>query len=72
MRLLDRGGILGTASCSYHVSEPYFYEMLRDAAADAGRTVRVLERRSQASDHPEIITVPETRYLKYALLEIVD
>ncbi len=72
MRLLDKGGILGTASCSYHVSEPYFYEMLRDAAADAGRTVRVLERRSQASDHPEIITVPETRYLKYALLEIVD
>lgn len=72
MRLLDRGGILGTASCSYHVSEAYFYEMLRDAAADAGRTVRVLERRSQAGDHPEIITVPETRYLKYALLEIVE
>jgi 23S rRNA (cytosine1962-C5)-methyltransferase len=72
MRLLDKGGILGTASCSYHVSEAYFYEMLRDAAADAGRTVRVLERRSQSSDHPEIITIPETRYLKYALLEIVE
>ena len=72
MKLLEPGGILGTASCSYHVSETDFYTMLRDAAADAGRTVRVLERRSQSSDHPEIITVPETRYLKYALLEMVE
>ena len=72
MKLLEPGGILGTASCSYHVSETDFYTMLRDAAADAGRTVRVLERRSQSADHPEIITVPETRYLKYALLEMVE
>ncbi len=72
MKLLEPGGILGTASCSYHLSETNFYAMLRDAAADAGRTVRVLERRSQAADHPDIITVPETRYLKYALLEMMD
>lgn len=72
MKLLEPGGILGTASCSYHVNETDFYTMLRDAAADAGRTVRVLERRSQSADHPEIITVPETRYLKYALLEMMD
>ncbi len=70
MKLLEPGGILGTASCSFHVSEPDFYLMLRDAAADAGRTVRVLERRSQASDHPELLTLPESRYLKYALLEV--
>jgi 23S rRNA (cytosine1962-C5)-methyltransferase len=70
LRLLEPGGILGTASCSYHVSEADFYLMLRDAAADAGRTVRVLERRSQASDHPDLLTLPESRYLKYALLEV--
>jgi 23S rRNA (cytosine1962-C5)-methyltransferase len=70
LRLLEPGGVLGTASCSFHVSEPEFYLMLRDAAADAGRTVRILERRSQASDHPELLTLPESRYLKYALLEV--
>jgi 23S rRNA (cytosine1962-C5)-methyltransferase len=72
LRLLEPGGILGTASCSYHVSEADFYTMLGHAAADAGRTVRVLERRSQASDHPDLLTLPESRYLKYALLEVVE
>jgi 23S rRNA (cytosine1962-C5)-methyltransferase len=70
LRLLEPGGVLGTASCSFHVSEPDFYQMLRDAAADAGRTVKILERRSQSSDHPELLTLPESRYLKYALLEV--
>ena len=70
--LLAPGGILGTASCSYHVSEPDFYLMLRAAAADAGREVRVLERRGQASDHPEVLGVPESRYLKFALLQVVE
>jgi 23S rRNA (cytosine1962-C5)-methyltransferase len=70
MKLLEPGGILGTASCSFHVSEPDFYGMLRDSAADAGRTVRILERRGQASDHPELLNLPESRYLKYALLEV--
>ncbi len=71
MRLLDTGGILGTASCSYHLSEQDFYDMLQQAAQDAGKNVRVLERRSQSSDHPEILNVPESRYLKYAILEII-
>ena len=70
MKLLEPGGILGTASCSFHVSESDFYDMLRDSASDAGRTVRILERRAQSSDHPEILALPESRYLKYALLEI--
>ena len=70
MKLLEPGGILGTASCSFHVSESDFYGMLRDSASDAGRTVRILERRAQSSDHPEILGLPESRYLKYALLEI--
>ena len=69
MKLLDAGGILVTCSCSYHLSRETFEETLRSAAADAGRTVRVREWRGQAADHPEILTVPETRYLKCAVLE---
>lgn len=71
LKLLEPGGILGTASCSFHVSESDFYVMLEDAAADAGRMVRVLERRSQASCHPEVLNFPESRYLKYALLQVM-
>jgi 23S rRNA (cytosine1962-C5)-methyltransferase len=71
-KLLHIGGRLLTASCSYHVSEPSFYAMLQEAAADAGRQVRVLERRSQANCHPERLAMPETRYLKLAVLEVTD
>lgn len=70
MKLLEPGGILGTASCSFHVSESDFYTMLRDSASDAGRNVRILERRGASSDHPELLALPESRYLKYALLEV--
>jgi 23S rRNA (cytosine1962-C5)-methyltransferase len=69
MKLLDEGGILVTCSCSYHFSRELMEETLRSAAADAGRTVRLREWRGQAQDHPEILTVPETRYLKCAVLE---
>jgi 23S rRNA (cytosine1962-C5)-methyltransferase len=69
MKLLESGGILVTCSCSYHFSRELMEEALRSAAADAGRTVRVREWRGQAQDHPEILTVPETRYLKCAILE---
>ena len=72
LKLLSPGGILGTASCSFHVSENDFYIMLTDAAKDSGRTVRVLERRGQGLDHPELLQLPESRYLKYAILEVVD
>ena len=68
-KLLDEGGILVTCSCSYHFSRELMEETLRSAAADVGRTVRVREWRGQAQDHPEILTVPETRYLKCAVLE---
>ena len=71
MKLLPPGGILATASCSHHLSEPIFYQMLADAAADAHRTVRVLEKRTQGWDHPILINVPETYYLKFALLEMI-
>jgi 23S rRNA (cytosine1962-C5)-methyltransferase len=71
-KLLKPGGRLISASCSYHVDEPGFYAMLQEAAADARKQVRVLSRRSQASCHPERLAMPETRYLKLAVLEVVD
>ena len=69
MKLLESGGVLVACSCSYHLSRELMEETLRSAAADAGRTVRVREWRGQALDHPEILTIPETRYLKCAVLE---
>ena len=69
MKLLSPGGILITCSCSYHFSRELMEETLRSAAADAGRKMRVREWRGQSADHPEILTVPETRYLKCAVLE---
>jgi 23S rRNA (cytosine1962-C5)-methyltransferase len=70
MRLLRPAGVLITCSCSHHVSEGLFAEMLADAAKDAGCAVRVLERRFQSADHPILLTVPETLYLKCFILEI--
>jgi 23S rRNA (cytosine1962-C5)-methyltransferase len=71
MRLLEDGGTLVTCSCSHHISEGMFAEMLAESAVDAGRKVRVLERRMQAPDHPVVLTVPETMYLKCFILEIL-
>jgi len=72
LRLLHRGGLLLTASCSYHVGRLAFLTMLGEAAADARRAV-VLERvLGQPADHPELLTVPETGYLKGALLRIAE
>jgi 23S rRNA (cytosine1962-C5)-methyltransferase len=71
MRLLPPGGILITCSCSHHVSEGFFAEMLAEAAKDAGCWARVLERRTQAPDHPILLSVPETLYLKCFILEIL-
>jgi 23S rRNA (cytosine1962-C5)-methyltransferase len=69
LKLLPGGGILATASCSHHLSEPLFYQMLAEAAADAHRTVRIVEKRGQSWDHPVLLNVPETEYLKFAILE---
>lgn len=71
LRLLDRGGILVTCSCSHHVSEAAFLETLAGAANDAGKTLRILERRVQAGDHPILLTVPESLYLKCVIAEVV-
>jgi 23S rRNA (cytosine1962-C5)-methyltransferase len=70
MRLLGPGGILVTCSCSHHMSEAMLLEVVAEASLDAGRTVRVLERRTQAQDHPILLTVPETLYLKCLILQV--
>jgi len=72
MRLLNAGGILFTASCSFHLTMPLFLEMLRDAAGDSGRRMALRQIRGQPLDHPEILNIPETGYIKGAVLQLVD
>ena len=72
MRLLSPGGLLFTASCSFHVTKALFLEMLTDAAADSGRRITLREVRGQPLDHPEVLTIPETGYIKGALLTAGD
>ncbi len=71
LKMLRPGGILVTCSCSFHVSEAEFLEMLASAAADAGRRVRILEKRGAAMDHPVLLGVPETAYLKCAICQVL-
>ncbi|MBI3472547.1 MAG: class I SAM-dependent methyltransferase, partial [Candidatus Solibacter usitatus] len=71
LRLLSSGGVLITCSCSHHMSEARLLEIVAEASLDAGRTLRVLERRTQAQDHPILLTVPETHYLKCLILQVV-
>ncbi len=68
LRLLREGGCLVTCSCSYHVHEDDFEAILAAAAVDAGATVTVVEKRRQARDHPIVLGVPETAYLKCFVL----
>jgi 23S rRNA (cytosine1962-C5)-methyltransferase len=71
LRLLQPGGILVTCSCSHHLAEGALLELVAQASLDANRTLRVLERRTQSQDHPILLTVPETLYLKCLILEVV-
>lgn len=68
LKLLRPGGILMTCTCSYHVSEPLFLEVIEHAAADAQVPVVLVEKRLQARDHPVLLGVPETAYLKCLVL----
>ena len=70
LRLLEPGGILVTCSCSQHMSEAMLLEVVAEASLDAGKTLRVLERRMQAADHPVLLTVPETHYLKCMICQV--
>jgi 23S rRNA (cytosine1962-C5)-methyltransferase len=72
MRLLVPGGVLFTCSCSYHVTRAAFADMLGEAARDSGRRLQLLRWSGAGRDHPEILNVPETGYLKGALLRAVE
>jgi 23S rRNA (cytosine1962-C5)-methyltransferase len=69
MRSLAPGGTLLTASCSFHVRLPDFLTMLTDAAGDSGRRIHLRRILGQGEDHPEVLTIPETSYLKGAVVE---
>ena len=71
LKMLRPGGVLITCSCSFHVSEAEFLDIVGSAAADAGRVVRVLEKRGASRDHPVLLNVPETEYLKCLICEII-
>ena len=71
LRLLEPAGHLMTFSCSHHVSDAVFEEICREAAGDAGVSARVVAVLTQASDHPVLLEVPETRYLKGRLLQVL-
>jgi 23S rRNA (cytosine1962-C5)-methyltransferase len=68
LKMLRPGGILATCSCSQHVSSAEFLEVIREASQDAHRTLRIVEARGQAKDHPIVATVPETSYLKCLIM----
>lgn len=72
LRLLTRGGILATFSCSHHVSAEDWEELLQKAAAETGVTLRLRKRLGQSADHPVLVNVPETEYLRGYVLEKVD
>jgi 23S rRNA (cytosine1962-C5)-methyltransferase len=72
LRMLSPGGRLFTASCSHHVHRGDFFAMLAEAAADVSRRIVLEEIRGASPDHPELLTVPETGYLKAALLRAAD
>ena len=71
LKMLRPGGLLVTCSCSFHVAEAEFVEMLASASCDAHRAVRILEKRGQSKDHPVVLAIPETSYLK-CLLAVVS
>lgn len=72
LKILNQGGFLITCSCSFHVSEADFLETVAGAALDAHRRAQVVERRTQARDHPILLTVPETHYLKCLILRVAE
>jgi 23S rRNA (cytosine1962-C5)-methyltransferase len=72
LKLLNAGGVLVTCTCSYHMSEQMFLEIIADAARDARRRVQLVEKRMQSSDHPILFGMPETHYLKCVIARVLD
>jgi 23S rRNA (cytosine1962-C5)-methyltransferase len=71
MKIIKPGGYLVTCSCSYHISEATFLQLLAEAANDARKVIAVAERRTQSQDHPILLTMPETHYLKCLILRVL-
>lgn len=71
MKLVKPGGILISCTCSYNISEELFLGILQSAAADTGRNLQLLEKRTQSRDHPVLLAVPETYYLKCMILRVI-
>lgn len=71
-KMLDKNGILATCTCSHHASEELFVQTVLEAANDAGKRVQLIEKRAQSSDHPILLGVPETYYLKCLILRVLS
>jgi 23S rRNA (cytosine1962-C5)-methyltransferase len=72
LKLLNPGGVLVTCTCSYHISEQMFLEIIAEATVDARRRVQIIEKRGQAADHPVLLGVPETHYLKCVIARVLN
>jgi 23S rRNA (cytosine1962-C5)-methyltransferase len=72
IKLLKRGGVLVTCTCSYHMPEDLFLGIIAEAAKDAHRKLQLIEKRMQATDHPILMSVPETYYLKCVIARVLD
>lgn len=72
LKLLNPGGVLITCTCSYHISEQMFLEIISEAALDARRRLQIIERRGQSTDHPVLLGVPETHYLKCVIARVIE
>jgi len=72
LKLLNAGGILISCSCSYHATESLFLSVIEESANDAGRRVQLIEKRTQSSDHPILLGMPETYYLKCVVLKVIE
>jgi 23S rRNA (cytosine1962-C5)-methyltransferase len=70
LKMLRPGGVLVTCSCSYHVSQTEFVSVVAEAARDTHRNLRLIENRTQAKDHPILLAVPETAYLKCLIFHV--
>ena len=71
LKLLHPGGVLITCTCSYHMSEELLLGIIAEAALDARRRLQIIEKRGQSSDHPVLLGVPETHYLKCVIARVV-
>ena len=72
IKLLNPGGILVSCTCSYHMPEDLFLGIIAAAGSDAHRNLQLVEKRTQASDHPILLGVPETYYLKCVVVRVLD